>query len=71
MRHKVNFLFYLETEVTCWYNKNTCWVTTVLYAAKLEHNCFSPVAWDLHCTRRDGVHGENPEDKTKETEFIQ
>lgn len=51
-------------------HRNICRVTTVFYTAKPEHNCFSPVAWDLHCARRAGIHRENPQDKIKEMEFI-
>lgn len=50
--------------------RNTCGVTTVLCTAKLEHNYFSPVAWDLRCAVSAGIHRENPEDKSKEAEFI-
>lgn len=50
--------------------RNTCWGTTALYTAKLERNCSSPAAWDLHCARRAGIHRENPKEKAEETTLI-
>lgn len=50
--------------------RNTCWVTTVLYAAEFGNNCFSPAAWDLQCVRRAGIHRVNPKHKAKEAELI-